>query len=114
MALTSFCSFSCSICYVWSYCCYNIKRFENDIYFQIGLLVLAGLAAKNAILIVEFALQNKKGMNLIDSALEAAKIRLRPIIMTSLAFTLELFLLYLVVVQEQLVDTLLELVLWVV
>jgi multidrug efflux pump len=66
-----------------------LRGLENDIYFQIGLLVLAGLAAKNAILIVEFALQKQKeGMALVDAALEAAKIRLRPIIMTSLAFTL--------------------------
>ena len=67
----------------------QLRGLENDIYFQIGLLVLAGLAAKNAILIVEFALQKQKeGMPLIEAALEAAKIRLRPIIMTSLAFTL--------------------------
>ena len=67
----------------------QLRGLENDIYFQIGLLVLAGLAAKNAILIVEFALQKQKeGMELVDAALEAAKIRLRPIIMTSLAFTL--------------------------
>ena len=67
----------------------TLRGLENDIYFQIGLLVLAGLAAKNAILIVEFALQKQKeGMALVDAALEAAKIRLRPIIMTSLAFTL--------------------------
>ena len=66
----------------------NLRSLDNNIYFQIGLLVLAGLAAKNAILIVEFALQKQKeGMKLIDAALEAAKIRLRPIIMTSLAFT---------------------------
>ena len=66
-----------------------LRGLENDIYFQIGLLVLAGLAAKNAILIVEFALQKQKeGYSIIDAALEAAKIRLRPIIMTSLAFTL--------------------------
>ena len=66
-----------------------LRGLENDIYFQIGLLVLAGLAAKNAILIVEFALQKQKeGLGLIDAAFEAAKIRLRPIIMTSLAFTL--------------------------
>lgn len=67
----------------------QLRGLENDIYFQIGLLVLAGLAAKNAILIVEFALQKQKeGMELVEAALEAAKIRLRPIIMTSLAFTL--------------------------
>ncbi len=66
-----------------------LRGLENDIYFQVGLLVLAGLAAKNAILIVEFALQKQKeGLSLVDSAIEAAKIRLRPIIMTSLAFTL--------------------------
>lgn len=67
----------------------QLRGLENDIYFQIGLLVLAGLAAKNAILIVEFAMQKRKeGMELVEAALEAAKIRLRPIIMTSLAFTL--------------------------
>ena len=67
----------------------NLRGLENNIYFQIGLLVLAGLAAKNAILIVEFALQKRKdGLSLIDSAIEAAKVRLRPIIMTSLAFTI--------------------------
>lgn len=67
----------------------NLRGLDNNIYFQVGLLVLAGLAAKNAILIVEFALQKRReGYNLIDSALEAAKVRLRPIVMTSLAFTL--------------------------
>ncbi|NVJ52985.1 MAG: multidrug efflux RND transporter permease subunit [Campylobacteraceae bacterium] len=66
----------------------NLRALDNNIYFQIGLLVLAGLAAKNAILIVEFAIQKQKeGLKLVDAALEAAKVRLRPIIMTSLAFT---------------------------
>lgn len=66
-----------------------LRGLENDIYFQIGLLVLAGLAAKNAILIVEFAMQRvREGLSVYDAAIEAAKIRLRPIIMTSLAFTL--------------------------
>ncbi|MGC9351713.1 MAG: efflux RND transporter permease subunit, partial [Sulfurovum sp.] len=66
-----------------------LRGLENDIYFQIGLLVLAGLAAKNAILIVEFAMQKREeGLSVYDAAIEAAKIRLRPIIMTSLAFTL--------------------------
>ena len=66
----------------------NLRSLDNNIYFQIGLLVLAGLAAKNAILIIEFALQKQKeGIKLVDAALEAAKVRLRPIIMTSLAFT---------------------------
>jgi multidrug efflux pump len=67
----------------------SMRGLENDIYFQIGILVLAGLSAKNAILIVEFAMQKREqGMELVDAVLEAAKIRLRPIIMTSLAFTL--------------------------
>jgi multidrug efflux pump len=66
----------------------NLRSLDNNIYFQIGLLVLAGLAAKNAILIVEFAIQKQRdGLSLVDAALEAAKVRLRPIIMTSLAFT---------------------------
>jgi len=65
------------------------RGLSNDIYFQVGLLVLIGLSAKNAILIVEFALQKRKeGMNIADAAVEAAKLRLRPIIMTSLAFTI--------------------------
>lgn len=59
----------------------------NDVYFQVGLLATMGLAAKNAILIVEFAAQaEKEGMALIDAAVEAARLRLRPIIMTSAAF----------------------------
>lgn len=67
----------------------HLRGLENDIYFQIGILVLAGLAAKNAILIVEFAMQKQEqGMKIVDAVMEAAKIRLRPIIMTSLAFTL--------------------------
>jgi multidrug efflux pump len=66
-----------------------LRGTENDIYFQVGLLVLAGLAAKNAILIVEFAMQREaQGVGLVDAVVEAAKVRLRPIIMTSLAFTL--------------------------
>jgi multidrug efflux pump len=66
-----------------------LRGTENDIYFQIGLLVLAGLAAKNAILIVEFAMQRQaQGVKLVEAAVEAAQVRLRPIIMTSLAFTL--------------------------
>lgn len=66
-----------------------LRGIENDIYFQIGLLVLTGLAAKNAILIVEFAvLKQKEGMSRIDAAIEAARLRFRPILMTSLAFIL--------------------------
>ncbi|MBK1896642.1 efflux RND transporter permease subunit [Chryseobacterium paridis] len=60
---------------------------DNNIYVQVGLIMLIGLLAKNAILIVEFAIQRRKaGMPLLESALEGAKSRLRPIIMTSLAF----------------------------
>ncbi|MFX6815295.1 efflux RND transporter permease subunit, partial [Acinetobacter baumannii] len=61
----------------------------NDIYFQIGLVTLIGLAAKNAILIVEFAQQkHAEGKSVFDSAKEAARLRFRPIVMTSLAFVL--------------------------
>jgi len=60
---------------------------SNDIYFQIGLVTLIGLAAKNAILIVEFAAQNvDAGMDVVSAAMEAARQRFRPIVMTSLAF----------------------------
>ena len=66
-----------------------LRGLENDIYFQIGLVVLIGLAAKNAILIVEFAQRGYlQGHSAIDAALEAARLRFRPIIMTSLAFVL--------------------------
>lgn len=62
---------------------------SNDVYFQVGLLVTMGLAAKNAILIVEFARDlYQKGENLVEATVHAARMRLRPIIMTSLAFTL--------------------------
>jgi HAE1 family hydrophobic/amphiphilic exporter-1 len=64
-------------------------QIENDVYSQIGLVMLIGLAAKNAILIVEFAVDElKKGKPLADSALEGARLRLRPILMTSFAFIL--------------------------
>ena len=64
----------------------------NDIYFQIGLVTLIGLAAKNAILIVEFANQRvASGMSLTEAALDAARLRFRPIIMTSMAFILGVF-----------------------
>jgi len=69
-----------------------LRGMPNDIYFQIGLVVLIGLASKNAILIVEFAAHKyAEGMNVVDAALEAARLRLRPIIMTSLAFVLGVF-----------------------
>ncbi len=65
----------------------TLRGLENDIYFQVALLTTIGLASKNAILIVEFAEASyQKGMSLVGSAVEAAKLRLRPIIMTSLAF----------------------------
>jgi multidrug efflux pump len=61
----------------------------NDVFFQVGLLVTIGLSAKNAILIVEFARElHEAGKSVFDAALEAAHLRLRPIIMTSLAFGL--------------------------
>ena len=64
-----------------------LRGMENNIYFQIGLVVLIGLAAKNAILIAEFAMQGmEQGMSAMDAALEAARLRFRPIVMTSLAF----------------------------
>jgi multidrug efflux pump subunit AcrB len=60
---------------------------SNDVYFQIGLLTTVGLSAKNAILIVEFAQQlQAQGTALIEATLQAVKLRLRPILMTSLAF----------------------------
>jgi len=66
-----------------------LRRFEDDVYFQIGLVMLIGLAAKNAILIVEFArAEYEKGQPIVDSALAAARLRLRPILMTAFAFIL--------------------------
>src|SRR5437870_3355980 len=64
-----------------------LRGMQNNIYAQIGLIMLIGLAAKNAILIVEFAkAEYEKGKPLIDAALEGARLRLRPILMTSFAF----------------------------
>lgn len=65
-----------------------LRGTSNDIYFQIGLLLLIGLSAKNAILIVEFAMEArlKEGLSIFDAAIKAARLRFRPIIMTSLAF----------------------------
>jgi multidrug efflux pump len=65
----------------------TLRGLQNDVYLQIGLLTTMGLAAKNAILMIEFAEQKERqGMRVIDAALEAARIRLRPILMTSFAF----------------------------
>jgi multidrug efflux pump len=67
----------------------SMRGLENDIYFQIGLVVLIGLAAKNAILIVEFAQQGfLEGKGAVEAAVNAARLRFRPIVMTSLAFVL--------------------------
>jgi HAE1 family hydrophobic/amphiphilic exporter-1/multidrug efflux pump len=72
-----------ALCAVW------LAGISNDIYFQIGLVTLIGLAAKNAILIVEFANHRREaGTPIVDSAIEAATLRFRPIIMTSMAFIL--------------------------
>ena len=68
----------------------SLRGLNNDVYFQVGLLTTIGLSAKNAILIVEFAkdLMDKEGRGLIEATLEASRMRLRPILMTSLAFIL--------------------------
>jgi multidrug efflux pump len=66
-----------------------LRNINNDVYFQIGLLTLVGLSAKNAILIVEFAVeQHREGKSFFDAAIEASRLRFRPIIMTSFAFIL--------------------------
>ncbi|MCL7707384.1 efflux RND transporter permease subunit, partial [Enterobacter kobei] len=68
----------------------SLRGLNNDVYFQVGLLTTIGLSAKNAILIVEFAkdLMEKEGRSLTEATLEAVRLRLRPILMTSLAFIL--------------------------
>ncbi len=70
-----------------------LRGLQNDVFFQVGLLTTVGLAAKNAILIVEFAkdLHEKEGLGLVESAIAAARLRIRPIIMTSMAFILGVF-----------------------
>ena len=66
-----------------------LRDMPNDVYFKVGLIAIIGLSSKNAILIVEFAKDlREEGMSLIDAAVKAAKLRFRPILMTSLAFTL--------------------------
>ena len=65
----------------------RMRGLENDVYFRVGLLTVIGLSAKNAILIVEFANElNEKGQDLLSATLSACRQRLRPILMTSLAF----------------------------
>jgi HAE1 family hydrophobic/amphiphilic exporter-1 len=72
-----------------AYLALHARALENDIFATIGLVMLIGLSAKNAILIVEFAKDEfEKGKNLVDAALEGARLRLRPILMTSFAFIL--------------------------
>jgi multidrug efflux pump len=67
----------------------NLRGLSNDVFFQVGLLTTVGLATKNAILIVEFAKKYyEQGGGLVESTLHAVKVRLRPILMTSLAFGL--------------------------
>lgn len=69
-----------------------LRDYANDIFFKIGLITIIGLSAKNAILIVEFAKAlREEGMDLLDATIAAAKLRLRPIIMTSIAFTCGVF-----------------------
>jgi HAE1 family hydrophobic/amphiphilic exporter-1 len=70
-----------------AYLALTLRSLENDIFAAIGLIMLIGLSAKNAILIVEFAVANyEKGLSISESALQAARLRFRPIIMTALAF----------------------------
>jgi hydrophobic/amphiphilic exporter-1 (mainly G- bacteria), HAE1 family len=70
-----------------AYLALTARSFENDIFATVGLIMLIGLSAKNAILIVEFAVKNyESGQSIVDSALQAARVRFRPIVMTALAF----------------------------
>lgn len=83
--------FSLPVGVMGAYVTTSLSGLENNIYFQIALIMLLGLLAKNAILIVEFAIQRRNaGMPIVDAALNAAKARLRPILMTSFAFIIGL------------------------
>lgn len=79
------------LCVLFALSAIFIRGISNNLFVQIGFVVLIGLAAKNAILVVEFArqLQQQRGMNRFQAALEAARLRLRPILMTSLAFSMD-------------------------
>jgi len=66
-----------------------MRGLSNDVYFKVGLIVIIGLAAKNAILIIQFARDlQRQGLDLIEATLEACRLRFRPILMTSIAFVL--------------------------
>jgi multidrug efflux pump len=65
----------------------ELRGLTNDVYFKVGLIAIIGLSAKNAILIIEFARElQEQGMELVDAILEACRLRIRPIVMTSIAF----------------------------
>jgi len=67
----------------------HLRGLPNDVFFKVGLIAIIGLSAKNAILIIEFARKlHNEGMELLDATLEACRLRLRPILMTSFAFIL--------------------------
>ncbi len=71
----------------------SLMDMQNDVFFKVGMITIIGLSAKNAILIVEFAKQmHEGGKGLVEATLEASRMRLRPILMTSLAFTLGVYL----------------------
>jgi len=73
-----------------------LRGYSNDVYFQVGLITIIGLSAKNAILIIEFAKDlQAQGKTAVEAALEAAHLRFRPILMTSLAFVLGVLPLFL-------------------
>lgn len=80
----------CSVRRRWRITGTDLRGLSNDVYFQVGLLTTIGLSAKNAILIVEFAVEmmQKEGKTPVEAIIEAARMRLRPILMTSLAFIL--------------------------
>lgn len=74
---------------IGAFCAIIMRQLPSDVFFQVGLITIIGLSAKNAILIVEFAKQNlEEGRDAVAAAVDAARLRLRPIVMTSLAFTL--------------------------